>query len=208
MYVLLRQGKEMSDAVHFHETGAKWFRVMWGIVGFAALLLAGMAIFSVYRPPKPTIYEGSDWPALIAILVIAGFFAASFGLFGLWRQWRKPLRFSVSSQGVGLGNREQLIPWSAIDRLAFHWRGQRFEIPTKMRSWRTARSGMSLLIYAREGVAQPAGNGLEDRFRRSWYGTPHIAELGILDATIDDVLLAIQKHAPADVLARSGMLEV
>ncbi len=199
----------MKDAVHFHETGAKWFRLMWGGVGIAALILGAMAIFSVYRPPRPTVYDGSDWPAVIAILVVAGFFAASFGVFGLWRQWRKPLRLSVSSKGVALGSiGEQIIPWSAIDRLAIHWRGQRFEMPSELRRRRTARSGISLLVYVREAVAQPVGSGLEERFRRFWYGTPHMAELSILEATIADVLLAIQKHAPADVLARSGMLEV
>ena len=197
----------MQDAVHFRETGAKWFRLMWAVVGIAALMAVGMAIFSVYRPPQPTSYEGSDRSALIAILVIAGFFAASLGLFGLWRQWRKPLRLSVGSRGVTLGGSGQVIPWTAIDRLAFHWRGQRFEVPTRIRYMRTMRSGISLLIYARESVVQPPEAGLEDRFRRSWYGTPHIAELGILEATITDVLRAIQRHAPADVLARSGMLD-
>ncbi len=198
----------MNDAVHFHETGAKWFRLMWGVVGLAALILGAMGIFSVYRPPRPTSYGGSDWPAAIAILVVAGFFAGILGLFGLWRQWRKPLRLSISGNGVTLGHCGQIIPWSTIDRLAFHWRGQRFEMPTPIRSRRTTRSGLSLLIYEQERVVQPTGSALEERFRRYWYGTPHIAELSILEASIGDVLLAIQKHAPSKVLARSGMLEV
>lgn len=197
----------MENVAVFRETGAQWFRLMWVVVGIAALMVAGMAIFSVYRPPKSTFYKGSDWSALLAIAGIAGFFASSLGLFGLWRQWRKPLRLSVGLKGMTLGDNHPLIPWSAVDHLALHWRGKRLEMPAPIRIVRTMRSGLTLLVYVRESAVRPADASLEERWRRFRFGTSHVAELGILEESVDDVLQAIRKFAPTEVVARSGMLE-
>jgi hypothetical protein len=196
----------MQDAIHFRETGGKWFRLMRIVIVVAAVMVALLGIFSVYHPRKLWL-EGSDWAAFIAIVAIAGIFAASLGVFGLWRQWRKPLRLSVSTRGVAIADRQPLIPWAAVDCLAIHWRGQRFETLGPLRRIGSMRSGVSLLIYARENVAQPAARGIEASFNRYWYGTPHMIELGLLEGSIDDVLGAVQMFAPADVLARSRMLK-
>lgn len=197
----------MRDAVDFHETGAKWFRLMRIVIASAAVMAVLLGIFSVYQPRKLR-HEGSDWSAFIAIIAVAGFFAAGFGVFGVWHQWRKPLRLGVSSKGVVLGDDQPYIPWSTVDRFAIHWWGQRFENTGAVKGSRPMRSRLALLVYARGGVAQPAAKGVGESFNRTWYGTPHMVELGLLDASIDDVLQAIRQYAPRDVLARSGLLEV
>ena len=205
----------MQDAVHFHETGAKWFRLMRIVLAGAAVMSVLLGIFSVYHPRK-TGWDGSDWSAFVAVAAIAGFFAASFGAFGLWFQWRKPQRFGVSSRGIVFGKGGTPVPWTIVDRVGFYWTGQRFrplgQAPLEGRPSLARLPGMngrlSLLVYVTDTVVvQRAARGIGGAWCHYWYRTPFKLDLAMIEARNEDVFRAIQMKAPRDVLARSGMLE-
>jgi hypothetical protein len=128
----------------------------------------------------------------------------------LWRQRGKPQRVAFGYDTIRLDENGPTIPWSGIDRLAFHWAGQRSELPVPraLRYRPSPRSKLSLLIYVRREVAErTAGQSLGARFRMYWYRTPYVVKLALLDATIEDIIDAIRERAPSDVVIRSGMHE-
>lgn len=197
----------MDDPIIFHETGAKWFRlarVALGVgAGFAVLTVA-----FIFYQPRQSGFAGSDVQALAAIVAVAGYFALCLGTFGWWRQRRKPKRLAFGRDAVKLDGNGPRLPWDVVDRLAFHWAGQRFELPPPLRHRYPMRVRLYLLIYVDGAVAErAAGRSLTARFHSYWYRTPFVVDLALLDAQTDDILAAIRTRAPADVLARSGMLE-
>ena len=200
----------MRDATDFHETGAKWFCLIKGVLAIAVLMAVLVVLFSVYRPPKPVSGDNRIGPALIAILVGAAFFALLLVAVGLWHQWRKPLRLSLSSRGILPGEGGPVIPWSVVDRVAFHWTGQRFErAPRTLQVGYSHRTRLSLLIYVRDSRLEWQGTrGLVGLWQRYWYRTPFVVSLAMVDATTAEIIEAIQAYAPEAVRARSGLLDV
>jgi hypothetical protein len=189
----------MENVAVFRETGAKWFRLMRIVLAAAAVMVVLLGIFSVYQPHNPR-RQGSDWSAFIAVVAIAGFLASSLGFFGLWHQWRKPLRLGLTKNAIVLDESGTAIPWIIVDRVGFCGREGRFRLSMNQR--------LLLLVYVTDAVVvQRAARGIGGAWRFYWYRTPFMLDLAMIDAQNEDIFRAIQMQAPRDVLARSGMLE-